>query len=62
MDENSIRTLLLKGTQVKYTTAEIAGLTEFPVSSLTDAHLASAQVFTMIGRSLLLQLGHAVVA
>jgi hypothetical protein len=62
MDENSIRTSLLKRIQVKYTTAEIAGLIEFPVSSLTDAHLASAQVLPTIGRSLLFQLGQATVA
>ena len=62
MDKNSIRTSLLKRIQVKYTTAEIAGLIEFPVSSLTDAHLASAQVLPTIGRSLLFQLGQATVA
>ena len=62
MDENSIRTSLLKRIQVKYTTAEIAGLIEFPVSSLIDAHLASAQVLPMIGRSLLFQLVQATVA
>lgn len=62
MDENSIRTSLLTRIQVKYTAAEISGFIEFPVSSLTDAHLASAQVLPMIGRSLLFQLGHAIVA
>lgn len=62
MAENSIRTLLLKGTQVKYTSAGIIVLTESPVSSLKDAYLASAQVLTMTGKSLLFQLGHAIVA